>query len=196
MKKDYGNVLLWAAVAVGAPRWAGAMLSADIGELTAGLSKFLNYLNVGSGLAMGVLEVLAVMYMFDGLRRQKPTTRIRNKTRINIKWWGVLFFACGILALTPAIIAPYIMARMNSINMIGVLSTWVMQLIWSVLVAASPVFIVGGVAFATQMVATATQDGGSAKASYPRRCSVPGCDYVADNRFAYSAHMKSHKESR
>jgi len=199
MKKDYGNALLISAIAVGAPRWAGAMLSADVGEVTGLVSNILNVMNVLSGLAMGPLEVFAAAYMLDALRKQKPTTRAKTKsgyrTKINFKWWGVLFFSVGLLILTPAILAPFIMSRMNNTGMVGVLPDSLLQLAWSTFVTIAPLFLVGGVAFAhAGLVADDSQGSQKSGTSYPRKCTVPGCDYVAENRYAWAAHQKSHEK--
>lgn len=195
MKRDYGNALLIAAIAVGAPRWAGAMLAADIGEVTGNVSTLLNGLNIISGLAMGPLEVLAMAYMFDGLRKQRPTYSQRGRTKINWKWWGVLFFALGSLALTPAILAPFIVSRMNNVGMVGVLTAATWQFLWSIVLTLAPIFVVGGVAFArtglVSVVAT-SQVASKTKQQYPRKCEAEGCDYVANDRFAWSAHQKKH----
>ena len=195
MKKDYGNALLIAAIAVGAPRWAGAMLAADIGEVTGGVSTLLNGLNIISGLAMGPLEVLAMAYMFDSLRKHRPTSAHRGRRRINWKWWGVLLFAIGSLALTPTILAPFIVSRMNDVGMVGVLTITTSQLLWSIAVTLAPLFVVGGVAFARAglvSVAATSQVASKSKQQYPRKCEAAGCDYVASDRFAWSAHQKKH----
>jgi len=188
MKRDYGNILLWSAVLVGAPRWAGAMLSADVGTVTGGIAQFLNVLNVISGLAMGLLEVLVMAYMLDSLRKNRPTTMSRGKKRINWKWWGVLLFSLGLLILTPAILAPYIVSRMNEGGIVGILPAIPVQLLWSVGVTLAPLFVVGGVAFAR---AGLVQTGEVTKVRYPRTCEK--CDFVAKDRYAYSAHQKKHK---
>lgn len=197
MNTKQGNILLWSAIAVGAPRWAGAMLAADVGNIGNGLSQLLHVLNTISGLAMGPLEVLAMAFMLDSLRKQKPTQKYRNTTKVNFRWWGVLLFAIGLLALTPAILAPYIVSRINSTGISGVLTTSDVQFFWSIAVTLAPVFIVGGVAFAQSgLVATATQKTQAGNATnYPRPCPVAGCDYVANDRFAWSAHSKKHKPS-
>jgi hypothetical protein len=193
MKLDKGTVLLYSAVAVGAPRWAGAFLAADVGVVSDAVSGWLNVFNVLSGIAMAPLEVLTIMYMLDALRRGKMVVKAKDKTRINWKWWGVLLFVIGLFVLTPCILAPFIMSRMNATGMAGILTTGTLQLLWSVFVVFAPIFMVGGVAFATR-IATSTETGSQkSKTVYPRACSVENCDYVASNRYAYSAHMKLHK---
>lgn len=199
MKKDYGNTLLIAAIAVGAPRWAGAMLAADVGTVTGALTDLLHIFNVISGLAMGPLEVLAVAYMLDALRQNRPTIIARGKTKLNWRWIGTLIFVIGLLVLTPLILSPFIVSRMNSAGMVDVLVASWSQFLWSIAVTLAPVFIVGGVAFArvglvSVSATSASQNVANAKTvEYPRVCPVMGCEYVASDRFAYSAHMKVHK---
>ena len=55
---DLGRVLLWSAVLVEAPRWAGAMLAADVSEILPRLSAALNVANTLAGVFMGVLVVV------------------------------------------------------------------------------------------------------------------------------------------
>lgn len=197
MNTKQGNILLWSAIAVGAPRWAGAMLAADVGSISPGLSQLLHVLNTISGLAMGPLEVLAMAFMLDSLRKQKPTYR----DKVNFRWWGVLGFSVGLLALTPAILAPYIVSRINSTGISGVVTTTGWQFAWSIAVTLAPVFIVGGVAFAQAGIIHVASDAISATqitqdrpvANYPRLCPVAGCEYVASDRFAFAAHMRVHR---
>ena len=69
---DLGKVLLWSAVLVEAPRWAGAMLAADVSEIAPWMSTTLNVANSFAGAFMGILVVVATAYLFDALRGMKP----------------------------------------------------------------------------------------------------------------------------
>ena len=85
---------------VSAPRWAGAMLAADLAHVEGTVSSVLNGANVVSGLGMGLLEVLAMAYMLDALRGLKPfhPGRNGNKGRVNYRFWGdggVRFWPAG-----------------------------------------------------------------------------------------------------
>jgi len=198
-KRDWtGDILLLAAVGVGAPRWAGAMLAADVGVIDAKLSNALHVLNLISGMAMGVLEAVAIYYMLGALRGTKPKT---TKGKVNWRWWGIVVFSLGSLALTPFILAPYIQARMQNFGMTGVLSTAETLNRWSIAVTLAPVFIVGGVAFArgikkpTETKKRSTRS--AAQAAPRKKYACGGCDerYVKQQSLAaHYRHFPEHKK--
>ncbi|MFZ5856753.1 MAG: hypothetical protein ACOYZ6_07980 [Chloroflexota bacterium] len=149
---DLGKILLWSAVLVESPRWAGAMLAADVSTVPDALSAFLNVMNTISGVAMGIVVVVATAYLLDAVRKTKPTVAVRRKKktidRPNFRFWGLLFFAGGLLALTPFVLGPYIVSRMTGETIAEVLAISFWQYTWSVAVVVAPAFVVGGVAFA------------------------------------------------
>jgi len=149
---DLGKVLLWSAVLVEAPRWAGAMLAADVSTVPDWLSLALNVMNTISGVFMGVVIVVATAYLLDALRQTKPTVSVRRKNetidRPNFRFWGLMVFVIGLLVLTPFVLGPYIVSRMtgDAISVVLALPFW--QYAWAITVVVAPVFVVGGVAFA------------------------------------------------
>lgn len=149
---DLGKALLWSAVLVEAPRWAGAMLAADVSTVPAALSVTLNVLNTISGVFMGVVIVVATAYLLDALRTTHPTVTVRRKNetidRPNFRFYGLVFFSLGLLALTPFVLGPYIVSRMKGETIAAVLTLTFWQFSWSVAVVVAPAFVVGGVAFA------------------------------------------------
>lgn len=163
---NLGRLLLWAAVIVSAPRWAGAMLAADVNHIQSGLSAFLNGANTVSGFGMGVLEVVATAYLLDALRGQRPTITVHRKEgnfdKPNWRFYGILAFAIGLLAMTPLVLAPYLVSRMAGEDIATVLTTRTWQYVWAITVVVVPVFVVGGVAFAQQGLVTVGTGGASA----------------------------------
>lgn len=149
---DLGKVLLWSAVLVEAPRWAGAMLAADVSKVPDMLSIGLNVLNTISGIFMGVVIVVATAYLLDAVRQTKPTVAIRRKgetiDRPNFRFWGLIIFVSGLLSLTPFVLGPYIVSRMTGDTMETVLAISFWRYAWAVTVVVAPAFVVGGVAFA------------------------------------------------
>lgn len=149
---DLGKVLLWSAVLVEAPRWAGAMLAADVSTVPEALSLFLNVMNTLSGVAMGIVVVVATAYLLDALRQTRPTVSVRRKNetidRPNFRFWGQMVFVLGLLALTPFVLGPYIVSRMTGGTIAEVLAISFWQYTWAVAVVVAPAFVVGGVAFA------------------------------------------------
>jgi len=149
---DLGKVLLWSAVLVEAPRWAGAMLAADVSEIAPWMSTTLNVANSFAGAFMGILVVVATAYLFDALRGMKPATTLRRKsgdvTKANWRFWGLAGFAFGLLALTPFVLGPYIVSRMTGETIAAVLANPFWQFTWAVMVVVAPAFVIGGVAFA------------------------------------------------
>jgi MFS family permease len=149
---DLGKVLLWSAVLVEAPRWAGAMLAADVSAIPEWLSLTLNIMNTVSGVFMGVVVVVATAYLLDALRQTKPTLAVRRKGETvevpNWRFRGLMVFVIGLLALTPLVLGPYIVSRMTGDSIATVLSVRFWQYSWAITVVVAPVFVVGGVAFA------------------------------------------------
>lgn len=149
---NLGAVLLWSAMLVESPRWAGAMLAADVATIPEALSVFLNVMNTVSGVAMGVVVVVATAYLLDALRQTKPTVAVRRRgetiDRPNFRFWGQMVFVIGLLALTPFVLGPYIVSRMTGDTIAETLTATFWQYTWSVAVVVAPAFVVGGVAFA------------------------------------------------
>lgn len=149
---DLGRVLLWSAVLVEAPRWAGSMLAADVEQVTGALSVLLNGLNTLSGLAMGFVNVIATAYILDALRREKPTLTVTRKGQAvekrNLRFTWLAGFGFGLLALTPLVLAPFVVSRMTGDTMATVLATRFWQFAWATAVIVSPIFVIGGVSFA------------------------------------------------
>jgi hypothetical protein len=168
---DLGRLLLWAAVIVSAPRWAGAMLAADVSHIEGWLSAFLNAANTISGLGMGVLEVIATAYLLDALRSHKPTIthhrRSGDVVTANWRFYGILIFAAGLLAMTPMVLAPYMVSRMVGMDIGGALETRPWQYVWSIVVVIVPVFVVGGVAFAQSGLVTIGKAAGATQVAEP-----------------------------
>ncbi len=144
--RDYGGVIMWAAVLVSAPRWAGAFIAADTAAMPPLIDGLLNYANMLSGLAMGPLEVIGAAYLLDAWGRMKPR-KTHNAKRRDQRWLILTGFVVGLFLLMPLILAPYIVARMNQATVAAVVPTW-FQYAWAVAVVLSPAFIVGGGAVA------------------------------------------------
>lgn len=149
---DLGRLLLWSAVGVEAPRWAGAMLAADVSEIAPWLSAGLNVANTFSGVAMGIVVVVATAYLLDALRSTPPTLTRRRKEGVlekaNWRFWGLLVFVIGLLAMTPFVLGPYIVSRMTGETIAQVLEQRFWEYAWAVTVVVAPAFVIGGVAFA------------------------------------------------
>src|SRR5574340_197658 len=122
---DLGRVLLWSAVVVEAPRWAGAMLAADLKDVEGWLSSALNTGNTMAGVAMGLVNVIATAYMLDALRHERPVLSVRRRGETveipNWRFYGLLVFIAGLLALTPFVLAPFMVSRMTGETLAAVL---------------------------------------------------------------------------
>ncbi len=144
---DYGKILMWCAVLVSMPRWAGAFISADTAVIPPFINELLHILNLLSGLGMGVLEVLASAYILDAWGKLKPK-RTYNAKRLDHRWVVLTGFVVGLFVMMPVILAPYVVARMTAVSVSDVLGAGAFRAIWAVAVVLSPAFIVGGVAIA------------------------------------------------
>lgn len=148
MKIDYGKVLMWSAIIVSMPRWAGAFISADVSQIPTWVNELLHYANLFAGFGMGFLEVLAAAYMLDAWGKLKPKSSWNAKS-YNHKWKVLTGFVIGLFVLMPFILAPYIVSRMSGTSINETLSNNIFRYLWSISVVLSPAFIVGGVSVAS-----------------------------------------------
>lgn len=142
-RNDYAKLLIWAAVLVSVPRYVGAFLVSDMGQVTGWLSDVLTVLNVFSGAGMGLLDVIASAYLFDAWRQTLP----RLDRKPTLRWYSLTGMVLGVFAIGIVILTPYVVARVLAEPMRQVLDgagLWV----WSTAVIVAPLFIIGGVAFA------------------------------------------------
>ena len=147
MKINYGKVLMWSAIIVSMPRWAGAFISADVSDIPNWVNEALHYGNLLAGFGMGFLEVLAAAYMLDAWGKMKPKASWNAKS-YDHKWKILTGFIIGLFVLMPLILAPYIVSRMTAVTIGEALQYSFVQYIWSIAVVLSPAFIVGGVSVA------------------------------------------------
>lgn len=147
MKINYGKVLMWSAIIVSMPRWAGAFISADVSDIPNWVNEALHYGNLLAGFGMGFLEVLAAAYMLDAWGKMKPKASWNAKS-YDHKWKILTSFIVGLFILMPLILAPYIVSRMTAVTIGEALNHSFIQYIWSIAVVLSPAFIVGGVSVA------------------------------------------------
>lgn len=143
---DYGQLLIWSAVAVSMPRWAGAFIAADAATIPPAVDQALHYMNLASGFGMALLEVMGAAYLLDAWGRMKPK-RTHNAKTYDHRWVILSGFVLGLFLLMPLILAPYIVARMTAVTVADIGGGW-FHAVWSVAVVLSPVFIVGGAAVA------------------------------------------------
>ena len=66
--RDYSTLLIYAALGVTVPRYIGAFVASDVGQVTGWVSDALSVLMAVSGVGMGVLDILGMAYIFDGWR--------------------------------------------------------------------------------------------------------------------------------
>lgn len=144
--RDYGQLLMWAAILVSAPRWAGAFIAADAHTIPPLVDSGLQILNLVSGAGMGLIEVLGTAYLLDAWGRMR-SRKTWNAKHVDQRWLILTFFVAGLFVLMPLILAPYMVARMNGQALADVADGW-FGYVWAVATVLSPVFIVGGVAVA------------------------------------------------
>jgi len=142
---DYGQILMWGALLVSMPRWAGAFIAADSTVIPHVVEQGLQAANVLAGIGMGFIEVLGAAYLLDAWGKMKPRKR-HNSKHLDHKWVILTGFVAGLFILMPFILAPYIFVRMDGTSL-AQLPAWFRSM-WAVAVVVSPGFIVGGVAVA------------------------------------------------
>lgn len=148
MKVDYGKLLMWSAVVVSMPRWAGAFISADVADIPHVVNEALHYANLASGVGMGLLEVLAAAYMLEAWGQLKPR-KTYNAKSLDHRWVILTIFVAGLFLLMPFILAPYVVSRMTAVSIGEAITNPFWRHAWAVAVVLSPAFIVGGVAVAS-----------------------------------------------
>ena len=148
MKLNYGKILMWSAILVSMPRWAGAFISADVSQIPHWVNEVLHYANLLAGFGMGFLEVLAAAYMLDAWGKLKPKASWNAKS-YDHKWKVLTGFIVGLFILMPFILAPYIVSRMANVSINETLGNDIFRYLWSISVVLSPAFIVGGVSVAS-----------------------------------------------
>ena len=146
--RDYGQLIMWAAIIVSAPRWAGAFIAADTADIPPLVDGVLQYMNLISGMGMGLIEVLGTAYLLSAWGRMKPR-KTWNAKHIDHRWLILTVFVVGLFLLMPLILSPYMVARMNGATVAAVMPPW-FEYVWAVAVVVSPAFIIGGVAVAQE----------------------------------------------
>lgn len=155
--RDYGTLLMWSAIFVAMPRWAGAFIAADTQSIPTFVNEVLHYLNLASGVGMGLIEVLGTAYLLDAWGKMKAK-RTHNAKSLDQRWVILTGFVAGLFILMPLILAPYMVARMNGETLAQSISVGWFEYAWSIAVVLSPAFIVGGVAVARDgLVGVATE---------------------------------------
>jgi hypothetical protein len=144
--RDYGTLLMFSAMLVSIPRWAGAFIAADTLTMPPAIDAALHYLNLFSGIGMGLVEVLGAAYLLDAWGKMKAR-RTHNAKHLDQRWVILTGFIAGLFILMPLILSPYMVARMNGQPLAAVAPGW-FEYIWSAAVVLSPIFIIGGVAVA------------------------------------------------
>lgn len=144
--RDYGTVLVLSAMLVSIPRWAGAFIAADTLTMPELINTVLHYLNLISGVGMGLVEVLGTAYLLDAWGKMKAK-RTHNAKHVDQRWLILTGFIVGLFVLMPLILSPYIVARMNGQPLASIASNS-FQYVWSAAVVLSPILIIGGVAVA------------------------------------------------
>lgn len=197
---DYGQLLMWAAILVSAPRWAGAFIAADTHTIPPLVDAALQYVNLLSGVGMGLIEVLGTAYLLDawGKMKRKKTW---NAKQVDQRWIILTVFVAGLFVLMPLILAPYMVARMNGAALADMGQDW-FEYVWAVATVLSPAFIVGGVAVARDGLVASSEP---AKASLPAAEAKPKREKPAKQHFicqqcerefgsvqALNAHQRSH----
>ena len=140
-----------------------------------------------TALGMGVLLAGGAAYIFHAWA----------KTKRKDAWMLLVAFGLN-LAYEPFIIAPFVLARLWGLDLAGAMSKGY-AVFWSIIVAAAPVVLVGGVVLAISFQRERrSQSGGkvTAKAKRPRyKCDVAGCDFAAATQNGLNAHKRRHKRN-
>ena len=169
--KALGWLIAVSALLITVPRYASVFSGIDDTYLTA--------------LGMGILLAGGAAYIFHAWARTKRRDA----------WMLLVAFELNLL-YEPFIIAPFVLARLWGLDLAGAMSRGY-AVFWSVIVAAAPVVLVGGVVLAISFQRDKRpQSDRKAKvvASPPRYvCDFPGCLFAARTQNGLNAHKRAHK---
>ena len=169
--KPLGWLIAVSALLITVPRYTAVFDTIDDTWLTA--------------LGMGVLLAGGAAYIFHAWA----------KTKRKDAWMLLVAFGLN-LAYEPFIIAPFVLARLHGLTLAGAMSQGY-SVFWSIIVAAAPVVLVGGVVLAIsfQREKRPQSDRKAKAAAKPRRykCDVAGCGFAAKTQNGLNAHKKAHR---
>ena len=117
------------------------------------------------------------------------------KTRRKDSWMLLVAF-CLNLAYEPFIVSPFVLSRLHGMTLAQAMSPGY-AVFWSIIVAAAPVVLVGGVVLAISFQKEKRSQ--SETKAKPKReparyaCKVAGCEFVARSQNGLNAHMRSHR---
>jgi len=133
------NILKVAAVAIAAPRYAGAF-GAAIGVSAIERYTWLAGAEIATGAAMAILEGFALAFVLNKWRLLAPRSA----------HWYILLTFIGLLALTvPAVALPYLLIEQSQLSISALFAGWfALQASWSFLVAGVPMLVIMAVGFA------------------------------------------------
>jgi len=146
--------LFWLGVLVSVPRYAGAFLIADVGELTGLASEVLTAVNILGGVGMGLMVAISsgILWEMIGKERVFYYRQVSGAKEqfINPRFIIVAMFGGVIALLEVVIVVPYILSRVNHLPVTAVLGKfWLGG--WAVAVAVAPVLMVAGVVYASRV---------------------------------------------
>lgn len=146
--------LFWLGVLVSVPRYAGAFLIADVGELTGLASEVLTAVNILGGVGMGLMVAISsgILWEMIGKERVFYYRQVSGAKEqfINPRFVIVAMFGGVIALLEVIIVVPYILSRVNHLPVTAVLGDlWLGG--WAVAVAVAPVLMVAGVVYASRV---------------------------------------------
>ena len=169
--KALGWLIAVSALLITVPRYASVFSGIDDTQLTA--------------IGMGILLAGGAAYIFHSWARTKRQDA----------WMLLVAFGMNLL-YEPFIISPFVLARLHGLTLAGAMSQGY-SVFWSIIVAAAPVVLVGGVVLAISFQREKRpQSQRKAKpertvARYP--CDVAGCDFVAKSQNGLNAHQRAHR---
>ena len=150
-KRDYSQMLLWAATLVTVARYAGAFAASDVGELEGWVSDLITYSMIVTGFGMGVLDVIGGAYIFDGWRRALPRRGAKWSSRFRL----LTVFVFGLILVGIGILIPFTVSRVLHTPISQVLPGWGIW-VWAGMVNIAPYLLIGGVVMSQAGVVTVT----------------------------------------
>ena len=135
------DILKVASVIIAAPRYMGAFAAAiGISALSHNDYQWIERVEVYSGLAMAILEGFALAFVWG------KWNKLTNK---DFRWYVLLFFIITLALTIPFVSLTYLLMEQDQFTTSELFGTnYLLQVLWTFLVAGVPMFIIMAVGFA------------------------------------------------
>lgn len=172
-KRNYNELLIWAAALVTVVRYSAAFVASDMGQITGEWSEAVTIALGLSGLGMGILDVIGGAALFQGWRKVMPKSGQPWPFRFKV----LTFFVFGLILNGIIVIVPFTVSRVMQESMLIALGGGFWVWFWAAAVNVAPYMLIGGVSVSSNLVDTGNAEQG---ANQTRTKSEQGANQADD----------------